>query len=150
MSFLRKERGVDVLDLTLLQKKGILKIPPQAPSPEFLDLTVPRISAQEGPQPPEMPGAPTPPAGPVPPTSFFDFPAWSEASGSTPIANNPFALLDSMAGSGTALSQGTGGSSPVDPAAFNALKIKLDDLEFKLDRLVEKFSLLDDRLTKGL
>jgi len=125
MGFLRKETGVDILDLTLLQKKGLLRIP-ESRFADVVDLTMP-------PQvPPSLP-QPTP-LGPISPT---------------PVADNPFGMLDNLTNSSLNSSIQTNAESAVDSTTFNALRLKLDDVEYKLERLVEKFSLLDERLAKA-
>src|SRR3989338_7217266 len=142
MRFLRRETGVDVLDLTLLQKKGLLKMP-DIRGVDILDLTLQHAV------PPSLPSPPAPePLSPVP--SFFDIPAPGASVGSGvngPIVDNPFGMLDTLANASLGTS-GTIMGASIEHDAFNALKLKLEDVEYKLDRLVEKFSLLDGRLTK--
>ncbi len=136
MGFFKKESGVDVLDLTLLQKRGLLKIPQVERRSDIIDLTM------QLPSPPSMPAPPSLPQPITPLPTFFDS-IPSPSASSTPVADNPFGMLDTLASASSAASP-TGGS--VDSLAFNALKLKLDDVEFKLERLVEKFSLLDEKL----
>ena len=136
MSFLKRESGVDILDLTLLQRKGLLKLPAEMHrGADILDLTAPH------PAPPSLPSPPSPAPGPVTPLpSFFDAQAFGASS--TPIADNPFAMMDTLAAT-PATTMSTLGTGSVDPMAFNAFKLKLDDLEFKFERLMEKFALLN-------
>ena len=125
MGFLRKETGVDILDLTLLQKKGLLRIP-ESRFADVVDLTM---------LPQAPPSLPQPiPLGPISPT---------------PVADNPFGMLDNLTNSSLNSSIQTNAESAVDSTTFNALRLKLDDVEYKLERLVEKFSLLDERLAKA-
>lgn len=124
MRFLRKKEGIDILDLTLLQKKGILKIKPetteQSPSSQgnFIDFT--------GFPSPE-PGSPAPPS--LPPSS-------SDSS--------PFGLLDSLSNNSSqstnVYSQPNNSQSNSD---LNTLKIKIEDLEYKLERLIEKLNKIE-------
>ncbi len=125
MGFLRKETGVDILDLTLLQKRGLLKVP-ESRFAEVVDLTMPHQVPPSLPQP-----APPEPMSP------------------TPVADNPFGMLDTLTNSSLNSSVRANAESAVDSAAFNALRLKLDDVEYKLERLVEKFSLLDERLANA-
>lgn len=148
MGLFKKEHGVDILDLTLLQKKGLLKVPalPQRGT-DIIDLTLPHPAQQSLLSSSVL-------SQPSSPLSFFDTPQPSPNSGTahgsaTPLVDNPFGMLDTLAGAASAAPQSVVAGSSVDLTAFNALKIKLDDMEFKLDRLVEKFSLLDKRLQAG-
>lgn len=144
MGFMRRETGVDILDLTLLQKRGLLKVPSQSRGPDVLDLT------KGGLTPPSPPELPTPaPSHVTPLPTFFDLPNPNAAPTSTPFVDSPFSMLDTLASTSAPVTNTAQLGRDVDAAAFNALKIKMDDMEFKLERLVEKFSLLDDRLTKG-
>jgi hypothetical protein len=146
MGLFKKEHGVDVLDLTLLQKKGLLHVPPSPQrGADILDMTLPHPRQQALPSSATL-------SSPSSPLSFFDVPQPTTSSGAspsnTPLADNPFGMLDTLASSASQLPQSSaaGANASADTVAFNALKIKLDDLEFKLERLVEKFSLLDERL----
>lgn len=112
MSLLRKKSDdFEVLDLTLLHKKGILKIPEQ--KPDILDLTAQQATA----------------------VAIQDSVNKQES--------NPFTFLDTFAQGAEqqALPSNSGESSDV-----NSLKIKLDDLEFKLERLLERLTRIDGRL----
>ncbi len=105
MGLFRKKGDMDFLDYTLLQKKGLLKVP--AKQTDMLDLTMRGVSS----------------------------PATS--------ATNPFGFLDSMAGAANSLSvaSGTGGAPE-----FSSLKLKLEDVEYKLERLVDRLALIESKL----
>ena len=119
MGFLRKETGVDILDLTLLQKKGLLKIP-ESRFADVVDLTMPLQASPSLSQPA--------PPGPMSPTS---------------LADNPFGMLDTLANSSLNTPAQSLAGNTVDSTTFNAMKLKLDDVEYKLERLVEKISFLN-------
>ena len=107
----KKEHGFDILDLTLLQKRGLLK--QESPqTPDVIDLRVPIATL-------------TPPS----PTS-------------TPADVSPFGMLDALA---TSTPTPTFSSEAPTPE-LSAMKIKLDDVEYKLERLLERLSALESKL----
>ncbi|HLC53333.1 MAG TPA: hypothetical protein VJK03_02210 [Candidatus Nanoarchaeia archaeon] len=109
MGLMRKRNSsVDILDLTLLQKKGLLNIPER--KPELIDLVGPSAST--------MP--------------------------STAPSDNPFGMLDSFAQNASAPPLASAGSDV--PSDMNALKIKLDDFEFKFQRLIERLEKIESSL----
>ena len=133
MGLFKKEQGIDVLDLTLLYKKGLLKLlPPPASTTDIIDFTA--LTS-----PPSLPaplGAPSPPSPPSSPQPF----------GLPPSDLNPFAMLDALSSTTSPTTNVAALPSTVDAAELNALKIKLEDLTFKLERLVEKVAKLDTLL----
>lgn len=113
MGFLKKkEHGVDILDLTLLQKRGLLKRESAPTTSDVLDLRVP-IATLSPPSPPQMP---------------------------TDVS--PFGMLDSLAAVSQAPQLSTNSPTP----ELGALKIKLEDVEYKLERLLERLTLLEGKL----
>ncbi len=122
MGLFRKESR-DIIDFTMLQKRGILKkeapleplSTPIDPKTGFIDLTVPSPSA-------------------------------SPFSQTTP-SQDLFGLLDTHASHGTSSSL----SSPSlasESGEIQSLKIKIDDLEFKLERLLEKLSAMESKFVE--
>ncbi|MBX4196032.1 hypothetical protein KW805_00385 [Candidatus Pacearchaeota archaeon] len=99
----------DVLDFTMLQKRGILK--KKEPEKDIVDLT--------GPQPSTITAVPSPS-----PLSFFDTIAPSSPSVFNTPSPNP---------------QEHGGD-------IQTLRVKIDDLEYKLDRFLERLDMIESRL----
>lgn len=165
MGIFRKE-GIDVLDIPSLQKKGILKragynqyeremqkdmssglkvtdgffdltsmqSKSESSSMNLPDLPSPSLPQSDNssmfmaldniPTPPSLPG----PGEPTNPFSLLDNPTTFSTSNSS-FSNAP--VFDSTQ---------TGNSE------VNALKLKIDDLEYKLGNLIEKLSLIEDHL----
>lgn len=122
----------EYMDYTLLKKKGFLKIKDEQKMPlksegGFIDFTSfgsqPRNELEQAPK-----QEPAPSFG-----SFFDAPAQTSANPS-PLANfdNPT----------TAVSQNS--ASLGDD--FNALKIKVDDLDYKIDRFIERIDKIEQAI----
>lgn len=119
MGFFKKD-GADVIDFTLLQKKGLLRDSDvdNSSSNEVLDLT--KINTNSG------------------------------ISNSTAgDVGNPFDMLSSLA----SVSSSTGPTYPSsnsypnsDNSDMQNLRVKLDDLEYKFERLMEKIGKLEDEL----
>jgi hypothetical protein len=129
-----ESKGADI-DYTLLQKKGIIKkktekeLPYKINSKGEIDLTQPTA----------------------------DFKPLSEASMSnSSISNeNPFNFLDNLAKSSSdSASQNDFVSDPFSGTAptkdkgeeITAMKIKVEDLEYKLERLIDKLSMIESKL----
>lgn len=119
MSFFKKD-GADVIDFTLLQKKGLLRESDvdNSSGNEVLDLT--KISTNSG-----------------------------ISNGATSDVGNPFDMLSSLASA----SSSTGPTYPSsnsypnsDNSDMQNLRVKLDDLEYKFERLMEKIGKLEDEL----
>ena len=115
------KKGVETIDYTLLQKKGFIKKGVKKELPFKVDSRgmidlTPKIA--------------------------------DEANNVIANAGNnggPFNFLDSLAGLG-------GSQSVQQPVAqennsdFNTIKVKIDDLEYKLERLVEKILVVESKL----
>lgn len=113
MGLFKKESG-DIIDYTLLQKKGILKLPKQ--KEEVIDLTK-NLNSNDS----------------------------TNQTGNI----SPFGFLDSLAGaSGQTNSVNAGFQTSNDNSEINALKLKIDDLEYKLARLTEKLDKVNSFLDK--
>ncbi len=117
MSLFKKERGVDVVDYTLLQKKGLLR-------------RVPR------------PAAPSPSLSPSPP-SLSSSPATLSSE-----SVSPFSFFDSVASSAatSSFSSDTSSSGLQSGPDVGNLKIKVDDVEYKMERLLERLALIECKL----
>ncbi len=103
----------DVLDLTDLQKRGLLK-----KLPEKVE-EAPKVNSQ----------------------------GYVELAGAQGSSSNS-ECSSSLAGAGTGNSEksyfdSSANSSNVDSVEFQGLKNKIDDLEYKLDRLMEKIAILE-------
>ncbi len=124
------KKGVETIDYTLLQKKGFIKkterVKPgfKVDSAGMIDLTSTANNS-------------------IPPVS-------TDNSNS-----NPFGFLDSLAQSSSSTSDNLSSSGypstsniQSDGVEMNALKIKIDDLEYKLSQLLEKLSLVESKMGK--
>ena len=120
---------IDYFDYTLLQKKGLLKIEEQ-PKEEivkvdnqgFVDFTqsINRVSSSTA----SAPSASSAPAG-----DMFGF------------LDNPTSSSPSSSIYGNSSSTSSDNNSDV-----NALRLKLDDTEYKLERLIERFARIEEKL----
>lgn len=119
MGFMRKS-GIETIDYTLLQKKGFIKKPEENKSGLKVD--------SQG---------------------MLDLTSNANSQSGTPAqmnneSINPFGFLDSLAQSSS--SSGLGNISSNDNAEISTLKIKIDDLEFKLAQLIDKLSIIESKL----
>lgn len=125
-------RGDEFIDYTLLKRKGLLKVPEI--KEEVLDFT-------QGNNETKTQGS-TPAFG-----DFFGTSSSSSDSGSgiNTDVPNPFSGLDSPSpgGLGGLPMPSMPSPSSDDLKEMNALKIKLDDLEYKLERLLERLGKLE-------
>ena len=112
MGLFRKESN-DIVDFTLLQKRGILKKETTTNRP---------LTAN-------------------PSANFIDVTSSSSPTSST-HAPDLLGFLDANA-SQPSLSP----SPPLEHSELQPLKVKIDDLEFKLERLLEKISEVENKLT---
>jgi hypothetical protein len=134
-------KGDEYVDYTLLKKKGLLKIKEEERQKKFkaeggfIDFTSFR-NEDNSPQQ-------TAPTGgsPVPNFGFLSDMA-SAGAANTPSSVNPLANLDTFAPSTSA----SGLSGSVDAKELNAMKIKMDDIEYKLDRFIERIDKLEEKL----
>ncbi|MBM3232914.1 hypothetical protein FJZ18_01975 [Candidatus Pacearchaeota archaeon] len=121
MGLFRKESG-DIIDFTMLQKRGLLK-KEEVPSSNvhidnrtgFIDLTPPIPSSQS-------------------PVTTND--------------NQPqdlFGFLESKSGDTSSSSL----PEPPQSKEFEHLKVKIDDLEYKIDRLLEKIAFLESKVSSS-
>ncbi len=136
-------KGDDYVDYTLLKKKGILKLPEEKKLPVkaeggFIDFTA--FGSNETKSLTQTKETPSP---------NFDFLNNMAAAASTPNSDSsssvsPLANFDAIQpASSTAL------LSP-DNKELNALKIKIDDMDYKLDRFIERIDKLEEKLNKTI
>ncbi len=155
MGILGKRRGsgsVDIIDLTLLQRRGLLKTQSRVRAvPDIVDVEVfdkPRTSVR-GTLRASKKRAPLQTAAFEPQRAhrFFDFTALSSTHqvSQNSSAVGPFGLMDTLAQSAS-LSPSEASNRGSESAELDALKIKIDDLEYKLDRLLERLTHFDSRL----
>ncbi len=137
----------EYIDYTLLKKKGILKLPEEKKlsvktEGGFVDFTA-FGSSENTPQPTT--------ASAESPAPNFDFLSNMASAGvsntqaaETPVIN-PFAGLETFAPStpATSVSQISGS---VDGKELNALKIKIDDLDYKINNFIEKMDKIEEKL----
>jgi hypothetical protein len=109
------KKGIDVLDFTELQKRGLLKVPEKKAED---NVTV----NSEG-------------------YAVLGSPSASASGSSAESGAGALGFLDALAGVGT--SSGNTSSS-VDATELQGLKNKIDDLEYKLDRLMEKIAKMEN------
>lgn len=145
-----RKRGLDVYDFTLLQRKGLVEKPQEkeeqpvnVDSQGYFDFSsghTQQSSQQESPsvsslfQPqvqPEMAG----------PQTQVSPPAQS--------SDNPLAFFDTFAQNASTQEPESGLPQPInhnDPTELVDLKVKLEDFEYKLERLTDKLILIEARL----
>ena len=126
------KKGIDTVDYSLLQKKGLIKkraqkeLPYRVNSQGMIDLTPRTKEAASS----EM----------------------AQAS-SSEQSNSPFSFFDNIAQNASSQestsSSGIVGSTSelgADNAEVNAIKIKMDDLEYKLTQLMDKLALIESKM----
>ena len=131
----------EYIDYTLLKKRGLLKIKEDEIQKKFkaeggfIDFTAFRNenSSQQQAQPASSSPAPN-----------FDFLSNMAAAGAANNSQsvNPLANLDTFAPS-TSASEISGS---VDAKELNAMKIKMDDIEYKIDKFIERLDKLEEKL----
>jgi hypothetical protein len=128
----------EYIDYTLLRKKGILKLPAEKELPikcegGFIDFT-----AFRSPQAPE-PATEAKAECPAPNFDFLNNMAGVGASAPAGETTNPLANFETYGGS-------TPGTSNAEGKEFEHLKVKMDDMEYKLDRFIERLDKLEEKL----
>lgn len=128
-------RGDEFIDYTLLKRKGLLKVEEPKGDIDYTQCisNPPATSSSSGSSSP----------------SFGDFFGTSSSSGpgemNTDIPN-PFSGLDSQTPGGLpGPSMPSPGGSGDELKEMNALKIKLDDLEYKLEKLLERLGKIEEQ-----
>jgi hypothetical protein len=124
MPIFKKDKGVDVLDYTRLQKKGLLKVPEKKDgmplkvnSQGYVDLGVSSLPSTDS----------------------------SNASNSSNISDvSALGFLDSLASSTSSSNESYfGSSSGENSVEIAGLKNKIEDLEYKIRVLEDKIAKLD-------
>jgi hypothetical protein len=125
----------EYVDYTLLKKKGILKIPEQKKLPiksegGFVDFTAfgsHENNAQET------------------PTNNFGFLGDMASAGAAnnPSSANPLANFDTL---NTPAGSAAGLSNNMDAKEMGSLKIKIENMEYKLDRFIERIDRIEEKL----
>lgn len=135
MGWIGKEEYVDY---TLLKKKGLLKIKEQEAQKNlkteggFVDFT--SLANAENPANTTETGA-----------NNFGFLADMASAASNPSSANPLANFDTVSSASNSVS-----SIPenIDAKELNALKLKIDDMEYKLNKFIERIDKLEEKLVK--
>jgi len=126
--------GEDYTDYTLLKKKGLLKIKEDDKIPlksegGFIDFTSFGSKPEENKTPEQT--------GPAPNFGFLDAPVQAETNSGNV---NPLSSFETYTSST---------SSPLTQTSsqdFNALRLKVDDLDYKIDRFIEKMDKIEEKL----
>jgi hypothetical protein len=132
MSIFKKSEGVDVLDFTRLQKKGLLKVPEQKAesnikvnSQGYVDLGLSNLSNSNS-------ASESAPSYPSPS---------SESNGASALGFLDSLASSSPSSSGSSEQQSYFGSSPENNSLdLQGLKNKIEDLEYKMRMLEDKIS----------
>jgi len=148
MGIFKKERGVEVLDFTLLRKKGLIKVHPIRHSKKIvldssgmLDLTASLYSNSKE-LSPIMPSNLGPSAqnfeSSIDNNPFGMLDSLAKAS-STPQVDNeyPFSVLDLSSANNTSVGINNS-NSMAENSEINAMKIRIENLEFKIEQLMGK------------
>lgn len=141
----------DYIDITQMAKRGLVKVPNQGNdnlkvNKEGYIEILPNANSSSNSAP--VGSAPSSPASS--PFSFFDNPSPSNQAGaqagSQASSNfNPLASFDSVAQSSSSGSV-YGDESNTSSLDVNQMKLKLEDLEYKLSRLSETLDLITNKL----
>lgn len=125
-----KEEGVDVLDLTLLKKKGILKIKEAPREGEIVDLTK------------------TDREGFAPLVNMAEDSSTGTASGTASTGGTTFASFWDAPVSATPASLSSADTTKKDGSNndFSNLAVKIDNLEYKVERLMERLSAIESKI----
>lgn len=142
------ERGVDVLDLTLLQKKGILKIKEAPREADVIDLTK---MDRDGFAP--LANKPVAPSLVNDAVSAISSNSSSGSAASAPAATFASfwdAPVSTSPSNFSSVSSDTGSSSVSESSAQGIdarnLSVKVEDVEYKMERLSERLIALEARV----
>lgn len=73
----------------------------------------------------------------------------SSQSSSVSSSDSPFSLLSSLAGAASDSTAYHSTTSLPSSSDIQSLKIKIEDIEYKLDRFIEKLAKLEEKLSTG-
>ncbi len=120
---LRRKSTIDVIDLTKLQESGILQ----------KSLEIASMNERES----------------LKSNEVIDFGRITSKENSTTGNNNMFGFLDNLAGvnSNNGMSNLKDNSNLGDNKLMDNLKIKIDDLEYKLERLMERLARIEEKFS---
>jgi hypothetical protein len=137
-------KGEEYMDYTLLKKKGLLKMKEQElqksikTEGDFVDFT--SFGTKES-----APSSPTPETN----TSNFGFLADMASAGTANSSPSPNPLANFETFTPAASTSVSGIPNTVDGKELNALKLKMDDMEYKLDRFIERIDKLEEKLVRS-
>lgn len=129
----------EYIDYTLLKKKGILKVKEEqlqkrvAADGGFIDFTKFNNDAPAEPKS----------DSPAPNFDFLSTPVVTADNSGYPTVN-PLASFDTIAPSTSASEL----SGTADAKELNTLKIKIDDLDYKINNFIEKIDKIEEKLSK--
>jgi len=69
---------------------------------------------------------------------------------STSSSDSPFSLLSSLAAAASDSPAYSSTSSSLSSSDFQSIKIKIEDIEYKLDRFIERLAKLEEKSSNGL
>lgn len=139
-----KNESLDYVDYTLLQKKGILKVKEQ--KNDIIDYTSTFTQANSAPSAPADLTAPQSQAS----SQASDFGSFFGSVDANPPSNvsgtyeSPFSALDNP---NSTLPSAASTTHLTNHPDINALKIKLEDFEYKVERLLERLAKIESKLT---
>lgn len=127
-----EKKGIDTIDYTLLQKKGFIKKkvekeePYKVNSDGIIELTADNLTSNL--------------------TSNSETPASSEVQKTDNVS--PFSFLDNIAQASTNsnVQSNNISNNNTNSDEISSVKVKVDDLEYKLERLLEKLAMIESKL----
>ncbi|MEI6731892.1 MAG: hypothetical protein WCK90_04385 [archaeon] len=145
----------DMIDYTLLHKRGLLKLPDIKSSGKVSVDKEGFVSFNENASS-ELPSSSLLSPTAAPATDF-----WSMGTNTSPVAqtssvdtSSPFGFLDNAASASPSQSYfdsqpSLSASASSSPSDLNALRIKLEDTEYKLERALERLAILESKINIG-
>jgi hypothetical protein len=123
----------EVVDYTLLAKKGLLKLPEKKKielktEGGFVDFTS-MHSASEN--------------------AAAEMPAEVSAAGSAGSAMPDLGFLGSLAGAGSSAESSSSAALSASSPDMSTLRVKIDDMEYKLDRFIERLDKIEEKISKA-
>jgi len=84
-------------------------------------------------------------------TSLSSSPSMSSSSSSSSFnssSGSPFDMLNSLASTSSGSESSSSFSSSSENSDLGALKLKIEDIEYKLERLIDRISVLDSKMSE--